>query len=71
MRRFSGRYFQKGFEPETQKARFRILLHVTDLLSKRVDLVQTPWTRCNKFNNLQCCQGDIVIRILPEEPNFS
>jgi hypothetical protein len=52
-------------EPETRSC----LLHVTDLWSKRGDLAQSRWTRCNKVNNLQSCQGGVVIRILPEEPN--
>ena len=45
------------------------LLHETNVVSKLCISVQIPWTNCNKLNNLQSCQYNHLIRILPEEPN--
>lgn len=42
------------------------MLHVTNLLSKEPIFVQIRWTHCNKPNNFQCYQYQVLIRVLPD-----
>ena len=44
----------------------RALLHVTNLLGKKRIWGQMCWRDCNKTNNFQCYQYEVLIRVLSE-----
>jgi hypothetical protein len=67
---FSTRGTMRAHRPQAAAASEN-LLHVTNRLYKEAIFVRTPWARCNKTNNFQCCQYRTLIRVIPEEPNKS